>query len=339
VTLFSELQTYLQSRNYSSIVLISDKNVFPLYGTDLVSRINCHPIIIKVGEASKSLEVATSCWNEMHAHGCDRQTLIIALGGGVVTDLAGFVAACYMRGVDVVHIPTTLMGMIDAAIGGKTGVNIPSGKNIVGAFHQPQKVIVQSSFLNTLPDREFIAGLAEIVKYAIITDVNLFELLENETNRILARDPEILEILLKRCYATKSEIVKADEKEQGVRALLNFGHTFGHAIECASHYKLYLHGEAVAIGINCAFYTSLLLNLIDATLIDRLHELLRRLKLPFSLPEALPAEELLYLMYGDKKTVDGKLNLILVKEIGQAILVKDVKADLVLKVLKKVKKP
>lgn len=338
---FEDLKIFLMAKKqpYSGVVIISDTNVFPLYEIALIDLLkslripSITSIILDPGESSKNLDTAKTCWEEMHRARVDRQSLVIGLGGGTITDLAGFVAACYMRGLDVIHIPTTLMGMVDAAIGGKTGVNISSGKNIVGVIHQPKLVLISPTCLESLPDREFIAGLAEIVKYGILVDPYLFEILENEAHAILFRDPKILEMIIQRCCRIKADIVQKDEKEHGIRALLNLGHTFGHAIEAATNYSIYLHGEAVSIGMSCAFYTSHALGMIDESLIIRLHALLKKLKLPIALPDIPPMEHLIDLMYGDKKTSGGKLNLILVKNIGEVEQCLNVDPEVILKAL------
>jgi 3-dehydroquinate synthase len=315
---FSNLLSAIQ-KPYSRLVLISDSHVYQLYGDEIVNLLKSWPltiILIPPGESSKTIDTAKKCWEEMYRDCVDRQSLVIGFGGGVVTDLAGFVAACYMRGLDVIHIPTTLMGMVDAAIGGKSGVNLSEGKNIVGSFHSPQQVIISSSFLKTLPEREFRAGFAEIVKYAIIDDPELFEILENEANVLFTRNNTLLDSIIQRCSKIKREIVEQDEKDQGRRAVLNLGHTFAHALEAATHYTTYLHGEAVAIGLSCAFYTSWLPGYIEESLLARLHALLEKLQLPLALPPEISLHQLIDFMKRDKKTMHGKIHLILVKKIG-----------------------
>lgn len=338
---FLDLKSFLISeKTYSSAVIISDSNVFPLYGVSLIEQLknlkslSIIPIILEPGETSKNLDTATTCWQDMHHAGVDRQSLVIALGGGVVTDLAGFVAACYMRGLDVIYIPTTLMGMVDAAIGGKTGVNIAGGKNIVGVIQQPKLVLISQHFLQSVPEREFISGLAEVVKYGIIADSSIFELLENDAAAVLSRDPQIMNTLIQRCCRVKTDIVQKDAKEHNLRAILNLGHTFAHALEAATNYVSYTHGEAVSIGISCAFYTSRILGLIDDSLIIRLHDLLKKLKLPLALPASLLPETLIDFMYGDKKTLGGKLSLILVKKMGQVEKFLNVDPQMILRALK-----
>jgi len=323
-------------KSYSQVIIISDSTVYSLYGQALLDQLHAFHvtnIILDSGESIKNINTATNCWEEMHRLGADRHSLIIGLGGGVITDLAGFVAGCYMRGIDVIHVPTTLMGMVDAAIGGKTGINLSRGKNVVGLIHQPQQIFILPHCLQSLPDQEFIAGLAEIVKYAIILNPLLFQMLEENATTILSREPFLIHQLISECCKIKTNIVRQDEKDIGIRQILNFGHTFAHAIEAATQYTLFTHGEAVSIGISCAFYTSWVMQFIDHSLIIRLHRLLKRLKLPIDLPRHLIPEKLISFMYGDKKSVAGQLNLILINEIGNAQLYNDIDPLLILKAL------
>lgn len=331
-----ELNSFLQTKPYTSIVIITDSNVYPLYFpslTDFLKNIPpIVPIILTPGEASKTLENAQNCWQEMHHSGVDRHALVIGLGGGVITDLAGFVAGCYMRGVDVLHIPTTLMGMVDASIGGKTGVNLTHGKNIIGLIHQPKAILISPFYLKSLPQREFVAGLAEVVKQGIINDPELFEMLETHAEKILTRDINFITTIIQRACNAKLALVQQDEKEQGCRTLLNLGHTFAHAIESATNYQMYSHGEAVSIGLSCAFHISKHLKFIEDDLIFRLHKLLNALNLPIHLPN-INIETLVSLMYGDKKAVGKKLHLILVKKLGLVKHQADVAPKIVLEAL------
>lgn len=336
VPLFTDLQL---KKDYSQLVIISDANVYPLYGPFLIQQFPCrqiNKIIIAPGERSKSLQTANYCWQELQRFEIDRHALIISLGGGVVTDLAGFVASCYMRGLDIIHVPTTLMGMVDAAIGGKTAVNFKGSKNLIGSIHPPRQVWIFSSYLQSLPAEEFSAGLAEIVKYGIIQGPQLFERLEKNTTAILAKDSQFMHLLIVECCKIKAFIVEKDERDYGIRATLNLGHTFAHAIEAAMDYQI-SHGHAVSIGLSCAFYTSKILGFIEQALIIRLHNLLKSLNLPLSLPEELSEETLISYMYNDKKTVKGKLNLILVKKIGSVESIEAVEPKLILTALKQKK--
>ncbi len=306
---------------YSSYVVISDENVFALYGEELFDRKRA--LLLPPGEESKTLNSAELCWKAMSNLGCDRHSLVIALGGGMVTDLAGFVAGCYMRGIDVMHIPTTLLGMVDAAIGGKTAVNVPPVKNLVGVLHHPKRVWINPSFLRTLSRREFCSGLAEVIKYGVIKDPEFFTFLEEKMENILQLDEECLKKIINRSCEIKAEIVNADEREQGERAILNWGHTFAHAIEAVTHYKKYLHGEAVAIGMCLAARLSFLLGEVEEKFIQKQVEICQKAELPTSLPD-IPADQLIALMRRDKKSSFGKFSLIVAKKIGKVVRVTDV---------------
>lgn len=322
------------------IVLISDDRVFPLHGETLLQSIRqagfpIEPIILPAGESSKQLSSAEQCWNKMHTFGLDRTSLVIGLGGGVITDLSGFVASCYMRGIANISIPTTLMGMIDAAIGGKTAVNLQSGKNLVGTFYQPKKVIIVPFYLESLPPRELHSGLAEVIKSAVLWDSHFFEYLEKNLERILKEGPKAMEHLIEKTVAIKVAVVQQDEKEAGVRAFLNWGHTFAHALETITKYTVYLHGEAVSIGMSCAAYVSQELGLVDREFIDRQEKLLSLAKLPIRLPKGIDLDQLIDLMEGDKKSVGGKINLILARKIGKVEKFNDVKKETIKKALLK----
>ena len=315
---FEGVASYLEEKKYTKCLILSDQTVFPLYGEPLINQLNLphHYCLIPPGEQSKTLDQATYCWKEMHRHQFDRDTLVIGIGGGVVTDLAGFVASCYMRGVDTILIPTTLLGMIDAAIGGKTGVNLLSGKNMIGTFHHPKRIFIISECLQTLPPRELRSGLAEAIKYGIIQDPSLFEFLERNMQSILANHTENLQAVIQSCCAIKAKIVTEDPQEKGLRAILNYGHTFAHAIETATHYNTYLHGEAVSIGMHCAALTSQLLGLVDQTFVKRQNALCQQAGLPILLPHEISIDQLIELMHGDKKSRAGKINLIVAEKIG-----------------------
>lgn len=325
-------QSLLKENSFSNIQVISDHQVFALHGEPLMQflddarQILVAPMLFSAGEPFKSLATAETCWTHMHAMGVDRRSLVIGLGGGVVTDLSGFVASCYMRGIAAVHIPTTLMGMVDAAIGGKTAVNLPTGKNLIGTFYPPRLVLIDPHYLSTLPQREFRSGLAEVIKYGVIWDEALFEYLEKHVEEMR---PETLAFILKRSCEIKTQIVQQDEKERGLRAILNYGHTFAHALETATDYATYLHGEAVAIGMCCAAHVSQELGFVDGTFVDKLSALCRHAGLPTQLPSHLNVEKFLALMAGDKKAVCGKINLVLARKIGKAELARDVDPEIV----------
>lgn len=326
----AEIDRHLPSlANYSQFVVFSHPQLQNLYGSSLVSALKRlkRPILeltIPEGEGAKSLKQAKQCWEKMFAHGVDRQAAVIALGGGVICDLAGFVASCYMRGLDTFYLPTTLLAMVDAALGGKTGINFSKLKNAIGTFHLPQQVLIDPICLNTLSQREFNSGLAEIIKYGIISDPLLVEKLENGCEQIVNRELALLETIIQRCTVLKNEIVAEDPKDLlGRRATLNYGHTFGHAIEAVTGYGRYLHGEAIAIGMSCAAYLSVQLGLCHPSLIDRQDRLCQQFHLPIQLPQ-LSIAQLIRRMKGDKKGSCGKINLILLKEIGKVVKVCDV---------------
>jgi 3-dehydroquinate synthase len=323
---------------YSQFVFLSHPQIFKLYGSAVLSALKHlkRPIIeisIPQGESSKSLSQVTRCWQIMSSQGIDRQAALIALGGGVICDLAGFVASSYMRGIDVFYLPTTLLAMVDASLGGKTGVNLRYAKNIIGSFYHPRQILIDPNCLVTLPQREFNSGLAEIIKYAIINDPLLFEKLDNRIEELKNRQGDFLEEVIRWCVAIKSNIVDQDWKDQtGKRACLNYGHTFAHAIETITGYRCYLHGEAVAIGMSCAVNLSHQLAFCDQALIERQDLLCHRANLPTNLLH-LPIDRLMKAMRGDKKAICGKINLILLERIGKVVKVCDVDPILIQRTL------
>ncbi|HKQ29992.1 MAG TPA: 3-dehydroquinate synthase [Burkholderiales bacterium] len=284
-------------------------------------------ILLPDGEANKNLEVLNRIFSALLEARCDRRTTVIALGGGVVGDMAGFAAAVYQRGVPFIQIPTTLLAQVDSSVGGKTGVNHALGKNMIGAFYQPQAVIIDTDTLKTLPEREFSAGLAEVIKYGLISDVEFFHWLEVNMDKLLARDTETLVFAIERSCRNKADVVAADEREAGVRALLNFGHTFGHAIETGMGYGEWLHGEAVGAGMMLASDLSLRLGWLSVQDLDRIRALLVRARLPISAPPSMTPTRFLELMSVDKKVVAGKLRLVLLKQIGEAVVTNDFSAS------------
>eukprot|EP01018_Ginkgo_biloba_P015928 Gb_01528 [translate_table: standard] len=254
----------------------------------------------------------------------DRRCTFIALGGGVIGDMCGFAAAAFLRGVNFIQIPTTLMAQVDSSVGGKTGINHPLGKNLIGAFFQPQSVLIDTDTLSTLPERELASGIAEVVKYGLIRDAAFFEWQEKNMHALLARDPKALAYAIKRSCENKAEVVSLDEKESGLRATLNLGHTFGHAIENGIGYGGWLHGEAVATGMVMAADMSLRLGWIDDTLPKRILELLKQAKLPISPPQVMTVEKFKNIMAVDKKVADGLLRLILLKgPLGNCVFTGD----------------
>lgn len=320
---------------YSSVILITDTHVAKLFEKEIVSitqPIKSKTIVLPAGETEKKLENAADCWKKMADFGADRHSLVIALGGGMITDLAGFVAACYMRGIDHIAIPTTLLGMVDAAIGGKTAVNLPPYKNLVGCIHQAKKVYIFPELLKTLPKRELVAGFAEIIKAAIIADPILFEELENRIEQILQGDMESLERVIHRACEIKAEIVAADEKEKGLRAHLNFGHSIGHAIESATGYNRFLHGEAVSIGMVLEAKLSYLMGECEKSVWERIKKLCCLIGLPIELSDVV-VSQVLELMERDKKNSFGKFSLIVVQKIGKVVCFKDVDRAVIAKTL------
>jgi 3-dehydroquinate synthase len=319
----SHLQGALSNRH---LIVISDSNVAPIYLEPVQARLNqvasnVDTLVIPAGEASKSVEEANRLWQALVELSADRSSVIVALGGGVVGDLAGFLAATYMRGIDFIQIPTSLLAQVDSSVGGKTGINLPHGKNLVGSFLQPKLVVVSTSTLATLDQANFRAGMAEVIKYGSIMDADFFQWLEDNVTSINNRDSVTLAEMIATCCRCKAQVVEQDEKEtSGRRAILNYGHTFGHAIESVFGYGSYLHGEAIAIGMTCAAKMGLQLGMVDEAFVKRQTQLLKA----FDLPTDCPTEkhnELLASMKKDKKSSAGKVKLILPNRIGHVELV------------------
>ncbi len=305
------------------VMVISNETVAPLYLDTLLQSLTglqVHTHILPDGEEFKNLEVLDGIFDALLRVPCDRQTTMIALGGGVVGDITGFAAACYQRGVPFIQIPTTLLAQVDSSVGGKTAVNHPRGKNMIGAFYQPRCVIADISTLNTLDDRQLSAGLAEVIKYGLIRDLDFFVWLEKNIDRLRQRDPEVLAEAIRRSCVNKAEVVAEDELEGGVRALLNLGHTFGHAIEAGMGYGNWLHGEAVATGMLMAADLSCRSGWISREAVQRIAALLERAGLPVEPPSEIDAERYLQLMMVDKKVKDGRIRLVLLKDIGNAFV-------------------
>ena len=293
------------------------------------------PLLVSLpaGESQKSLATASYLYDQLAEAGADRQTLVVAVGGGVIGDLAGFVAATWNRGLPLLMMPTTLLAMVDSSVGGKVGVNHPRGKNLIGAFHQPVGVWIDTAFLCTLPDREYRSGLAEVVKYGVILDAELFAYLERHAAALLARDAECLRSIVARCCRLKANVVEQDEREEtGLRAILNYGHTFAHAFETVSGYGVWLHGEAVAAGMICASRLAERRGLISAEVTERQRQLLQTFALPVA-PGRWPVDDLLATMRRDKKAVAGKLRFVLPVRLGEAALFDDVPEEDVRQVL------
>ena len=280
------------------------------------------PIVVPEGEAHKTWDTLSSVFDRLLAARCERKSTLIALGGGVIGDLAGFAAAVYLRGIPFIQVPTTLLAQVDSSVGGKTGVNHPLGKNLIGAFYQPRLVLADTETLNTLPDRELSAGLAEVIKYGLISDRGFFEWLERDMDRLMARDPAALAQAVRRSCEIKAEIVAADERETGVRALLNLGHTFGHAIEAGLGFGAWLHGEAVAAGSMLAAQLSGKMGLLAQADVARIAKLFARAGLPVEAPD-LGVARYIELMGLDKKVEQGRLRLVLLERIGQGFVTAD----------------
>jgi len=312
-----------------AVLIVSNTVVAPLYAARLRAGLADRRVaecILEDGEERKTLQTASLVFDALVAHRLNRDATVLALGGGVIGDIAGFAAACYQRGVAYVQFPTTLLAQVDSSVGGKTGVNHPGGKNLIGAFYQPLAVITDTDTLATLPDRELRAGLAEVIKYGLIFDPQLFAWLESHIQKLLARDADALTHAIGRSCAIKASVVGRDEREQGVRAILNFGHTFGHAIEAATGYRDYLHGEAVALGMLMATDLSNRLGLIDRAIVERVKALLVRAGLSTAAPK-IGKNRALELMQMDKKVLAGSVRLILLDRLGSAIVTGDYAHD------------
>ncbi|MBI5040356.1 MAG: 3-dehydroquinate synthase [Gammaproteobacteria bacterium] len=308
------------------VLVVSNVTVAPLYLDALQSALPGYTlkhINLPDGEVYKTLDTLNMIFDALLENRFNRRCTLIALGGGVVGDICGFAAASYQRGVDFIQVPTTLLAQVDSSVGGKTGVNHKLGKNMIGAFHQPNCVVIDTDTLNTLADRELSAGLAEIIKYGLIRDPEFFTWLEQNLDRLLARDPEALAFAIERSCRNKAEVVSADERESGQRALLNLGHTFGHAIETGTGYGTWLHGEAVGTGMLLAAELSARQGWLNTTQVERITRLLERARLPVQTPASMNTEQFLDLMAVDKKVLDGGLRLVLMKAIGEAIVTSD----------------
>jgi len=313
------------------VMLVSNDTVAPLYMAKVrqqLSAFDTSILILPDGEQYKNLDTLDTIFTALLENRINRDCTLIALGGGVVGDITGFAAASYQRGVSFLQIPTTLLAQVDSSVGGKTGVNHPLGKNMIGAFHQPGCVVIDTDTLDTLEDRQLSAGLAEVIKYGLIRDAAFFDWLEANMAALMARDKKALEYAIKRSCSIKAEIVAADERESGQRALLNLGHTFGHAIETGTGYGNWLHGEAVATGMLMAADLSARHDWISADVVERTKQLLRQAGLPTSAPGEMDESRFMALMAVDKKVVDSGLRLVLLKAIGEAVVTGDFRAEL-----------
>lgn len=340
------LQNWIRQRSgrdpqSRTALIVTDENVAASHAADVARGLtaagwSCETCVLEPGEASKALEVVSGIYDRLIGMQADRQTVLVAVGGGVVGDAAGFAAATYARGIPFVQVPTTLLADVDSSVGGKVGINHPRAKNMIGAFHQPLGVFIDTAALDTLPDREYRSGLAEVVKYGVILDAAFFELLEARADELNRRDPQTLRDVIARCCRLKGDVVQQDEYERtGLRAILNYGHTFAHAFEALSGYGKLLHGEAVSIGMVYASLLAERTNLIDAALTERQARLLSALGLPTTLPEELrfTAEEVIERMRVDKKSIAGRLRFILPTRLGHVELFDDVPEEQVRAVL------
>ncbi|EIJ33980.1 3-dehydroquinate synthase [Thiothrix nivea] len=319
-----------------SAVIVSNTTVAPLYlqaAQQLLDGLKQSAVTLPDGEEYKNLDTLNQIYTHLLEQKADRKTTLIALGGGVVGDMTGYAAASYQRGVNFIQIPTTLLAMVDSSVGGKTGVNHPLGKNMIGAFHQPRCVLIDTDTLNTLADRELSAGIAEVVKYGLIRDPAFLQWLDANMDKLLVRDPAALTYAIYRSCEHKAEVVAADERESGQRALLNLGHTFGHAIEAAMGYGKWLHGEAVATGMVMAAELSQQMGWLAADDVAYVRHILRRARLPVAPPVEMSGDDFMRYMSVDKKVLDGSLRLVLMKSLGESIVTAEFDTEALKRVL------
>ena len=315
----------------TAALVVTNETVQPLYGSRLVVALKqrypvVHTVTLPDGEEHKNWQTLNLIFDALLQHGCDRKTVLFALGGGVVGDITGFAAACYMRGVPFVQVPTTLLAQVDSSVGGKTAINHPLGKNMIGAFYQPRRVVCDMATLATLPEREFSAGLAEIIKYGPIADMEFFDWLEQNMQALRARQHDVMRVAVQRSCEIKAWVVAQDEQEGGMRAILNFGHTFAHAIEAGLGFGTWLHGEAVGCGLVMAVHLSRQLGLVDAAFVNRTRRLVQAAGLPVQAPmlstdESTNTQAWLQHMRVDKKAEAGQIRFVVLAHPGQAALV------------------
>ncbi|MDO4430433.1 MAG: 3-dehydroquinate synthase [Lonepinella koalarum] len=321
------------------VMIVSNPTIAPHYLsslTETLEKIGCQvsAVLIPDGEKYKNLDSLNQIFTALLQENHGRDTTLIALGGGVIGDIAGYAAASYQRGIKFIQIPTTLLAQVDSSVGGKTGVNHELGKNMIGAFYQPSAVIIDTKTLETLPKREINAGLAEVIKYGAILDLSFFEWLETHVDHLVALNQTDLQYCIARCCQIKADVVARDETEKGERALLNLGHTFGHAIETFLGYGNWLHGEAISTGMMIAAVLSEKLGDLTSTDVGRLEKLLARANLPTISPDIMQPDDYLPLMMRDKKVLAGKLRLVLLKALGQAYVATDTDKELVLNAIR-----
>lgn len=324
----SRLAEYIPPRA-GKIFVATTSDVWDLYGALLTKALgdrSFQPLFFPGGEATKRFEHVETLAEQMVSAGADRSSVVVAFGGGIANDMGGFLAAIFMRGIPVIQVPTTLLAQVDAAIGGKTGVNLRVGKNLIGSFHQPLAVLVDPEVLRTLPEREFRAGLFEVVKYGVISSPELFDLLSSRAADVLSQSPEVLDRIIAESVRIKAEVVSADEKEGDLRRILNFGHTVGHALEAETRYERFLHGEAVAFGMNAATQLASLVGLLDTSIRD---SILKTVAMYGPIPslEGIPAKALSDRLVSDKKTIQGKVHFVLPEKIGKVRVMSGVAED------------
>lgn len=328
------LTTHIAGRQ---VMIVTNETIAALYLPQLIEgcqEYQCDSVVLPDGEQYKTLATVNQIFDVLLTKKHTRTTTLLALGGGVIGDMAGFAAACYLRGVSFIQLPTTLLAQVDSAIGGKTGVNHPHGKNMIGAFHQPKAVIIDTDILQTLPAREFRAGLAEIIKYGLLQEAEFFTWIETHCEALLNKSTEALSHAIMHGGQIKAAMVAADEHDtQGTRALLNLGHTFAHALENSLGYGTWLHGEAVAVGLLLAADLSVRVGRLEPEVVTRIKELLQRMGLPWQIPGRLSAVKLLELMAGDKKNINSRLRFVLLNAIGQAVVTEEVPVEKVLQTL------
>lgn len=339
--LLGKSNLYSENIRSKQLMVVSNSTVAPLYLDKVMQTLEgmttdtleINSVILEDGEQYKTLDAVNQIITELLARRYSRSCCLLALGGGVVGDITGFAAACYQRGVNFIQLPTTLLAQVDSSVGGKTGVNHAAGKNMIGAFHQPHAVIADTSVLDTLNDRELSAGLAEVIKYGLIRDAKFFHWLEDNVNQLVSRDTDALAYVIEQSCINKAQVVAEDERESGIRAILNLGHTFGHAIETGLGYGVWLHGEAIALGMLMAADLSHRLGWLSADVIQRTRQLLIKFNLPVTLPEGFDPNSMRELMAVDKKAKDGVLFLILLKNIGEAVVTNAFDENLLLETL------
>jgi 3-dehydroquinate synthase len=318
-------------------IIVTDKIVEPLYGNVVLNSLSECKFDVKLvslepGEEQKSMAMAEELYESLFDHEMDRKSLIVALGGGVLGDLTGFVASTFMRGIPFIQIPTTLLAQVDSSIGGKVAVNHPRGKNMIGCFYQPKAVFIDTDTLRTLPKAEITAGMVEVIKYGMIKDAAFFEYIEKHLPEILELEPAVLEEIIYNSCKVKTHVVELDEKEEGLRAILNYGHTIGHALEALTSYKKYRHGDAVAMGMIYASKIAMEMNLADESVLKRQESLFVKLGLSLKDTELNP-DGIVSILYQDKKTIGGKLRFVLPTEIGTVVINDRVNEGTILKAL------